>query len=99
MAVIIMGIDPGLRTTGWGAIRAEGSALAFVGAGTISSCADSALCDRLAALYRGLSDVLAALSPASLLDALVSPAMRLSETIDSGSLATARGSGYQRFFL
>jgi len=34
--------------------------------------------------------VLAALSPASLLDALVSPAMRLSETIDSGSLATAR---------
>jgi crossover junction endodeoxyribonuclease RuvC len=63
MAVIIMGIDPGLRTTGWGAIRAEGSALAFMGAGTISSCADSALCDRLAALYRGLSDVLEALSP------------------------------------
>lgn len=63
MAVIIMGIDPGLRTTGWGAIRAEGSTLAYVGAGTVSSCGEAPLCDRLAALYRGLEDVLAELAP------------------------------------
>jgi len=63
MAVIIMGIDPGLRTTGWGAIRADGAALGFVGAGTVSSPPDGVLCERLADLYRGLADILAKLSP------------------------------------
>lgn len=63
MAVIIMGIDPGLRVTGWGAVRAEGSSLAFVGSGTVASHADGALCDRLAALYRGLADAIASVAP------------------------------------
>jgi len=63
MAVIIMGIDPGLRTTGWGAIRAEGSRLAFVGSGAVASAPDDPLCQRLATLYQGLCGVLARLAP------------------------------------
>ena len=31
----ILGIDPGLRTTGFGVIEAEGSRLAYVASGTI----------------------------------------------------------------
>ena len=35
--VTILGIDPGLRATGWGAIRVDGSALAFLASGTVTS--------------------------------------------------------------
>lgn len=63
MATIIVGIDPGLRTTGWGAVGVAGSALTFVGAGTITSCGDHAMCDRLAALYNGLAAILREMNP------------------------------------
>jgi crossover junction endodeoxyribonuclease RuvC len=33
----ILGIDPGLRTTGFGVIDAEGSELRYVASGTIST--------------------------------------------------------------
>jgi crossover junction endodeoxyribonuclease RuvC len=33
----ILGIDPGLRTTGFGVIDAEGSALRYVASGTVST--------------------------------------------------------------
>ena len=33
----ILGIDPGLRTTGFGVIDVEGSALSYVASGTIST--------------------------------------------------------------
>lgn len=63
MAIIILGIDPGLRATGWGAIAVQGSRLSFVGAGTISSGAGDPLGERLATLYRGLTDVLDLIVP------------------------------------
>lgn len=63
MAVTILGIDPGLRATGWGAIAADGSRLSFLSSGTIASVASEPLADRLAALYRGLCEVLDAIAP------------------------------------
>jgi crossover junction endodeoxyribonuclease RuvC len=63
MATIIMGIDPGLRITGWGAVRAQGSTLAFVAAGTVASPTEAVLGDRLAVLYRGLEAVMEDLAP------------------------------------
>ncbi len=36
-AVRILGVDPGLRHTGWGVIEADGSRLAFVASGAIHS--------------------------------------------------------------
>jgi crossover junction endodeoxyribonuclease RuvC len=61
--VTILGIDPGLRATGWGAIRADGSTLAFLASGTVSSDGNAPLATRLAALYAGLTAVLAEIAP------------------------------------
>lgn len=61
--VVIMGIDPGLRQTGWGAIVVRGSALSFRAAGTVSSDGGAPLAKRLMALHAGLSAVLADHAP------------------------------------
>lgn len=60
----ILGIDPGLRRTGWGVIDVLGNALHFVGSGTVTSQANGALSDRLLELYDGLSKVLEDHGPA-----------------------------------
>ncbi len=59
----IIGIDPGLRRTGWGAILCEGSRQRFLAAGTVVPDADAPLAERLLALHRGLSAVIADLAP------------------------------------
>lgn len=59
----IIGIDPGLRRTGWGVVDMSGTRLAFVAAGTVRSDEKDALCDRLAALYDGLVAVISEHSP------------------------------------
>jgi crossover junction endodeoxyribonuclease RuvC len=63
-AVRIIGIDPGLRRTGWGLIESDGPRLAFIAAGTIRPREDETLPDRLAALFIGLSEVISSWSPA-----------------------------------
>jgi crossover junction endodeoxyribonuclease RuvC len=59
----IIGIDPGLRRTGWGVIEARGNALAFVAAGTVTAPLDGELAARLAVLFDGLSEVVASHAP------------------------------------
>ena len=59
----ILGIDPGLRRTGWGVVDVAGSRLSFVGAGTLKPPEKEQLADRLAALFRMLSDVIAETNP------------------------------------
>mgnify|MGYP001267569588 CR=1 FL=1 len=54
----IIGIDPGLRRTGWGVIDTAGSALRFVASGTVRSDADADLASRLRQLHDGLASVL-----------------------------------------
>jgi crossover junction endodeoxyribonuclease RuvC len=51
-----IGIDPGLRTTGFGVIDVDGQKLTYVASGTIES-GDPAkgLPERLGALYAGLN--------------------------------------------
>lgn len=56
--VRIIGIDPGLRRTGWGVIESEGSSLRFIASGTIKSVDKADLAVRLEQLYRGLEEVL-----------------------------------------
>lgn len=62
-AVTIVGIDPGLRHTGWGAIVVNGSALSFRAAGTIASDSGAPLADRLLTLHQGLTAMLAEEGP------------------------------------
>ena len=58
MVVRIIGIDPGLRRTGWGVIESSGTRLSYIACGTVTSDATEALCQRLAALFAGLDAVL-----------------------------------------
>ncbi|MCW5698180.1 MAG: crossover junction endodeoxyribonuclease RuvC [Bauldia sp.] len=62
-AIRILGIDPGLRRTGWGLIEVAGNTLAFVAAGTVRAPLDGPLAARLLALHEGLAAVLAATAP------------------------------------
>jgi crossover junction endodeoxyribonuclease RuvC len=57
--VIIIGLDPGLGTTGWGVIAAEGNRLRHLANGQIRTDAKDALPARLVALHARLASVLA----------------------------------------
>ena len=57
-AIRIIGIDPGLRRTGWGIIETLGNSLRFVAAGTILSDAKLDLASRLCQLHDGLAGVI-----------------------------------------
>lgn len=63
--MILIGLDPGLQTTGWGVIEAEGSRLRHVAHGAVRSRAADPISDRLAQLYEGLEAVLALHRPAA----------------------------------
>jgi crossover junction endodeoxyribonuclease RuvC len=62
-AVRILGIDPGLRHTGWGVIEAEGSRLVFVACGAVHTETGQSLASRLKLLHDGLAAVIAAHRP------------------------------------
>ena len=53
----ILGIDPGLRRTGWGMIATEGNHLRFLACGSLATDGGAALADRLLAIHRGLSAI------------------------------------------
>ena len=59
----IIGIDPGLRRTGWGIIEAEGARLSYVASGLITSDREDALAYRLRDLYEGMVEVIAGFKP------------------------------------
>jgi crossover junction endodeoxyribonuclease RuvC len=59
----ILGVDPGLRRTGWGLITIAGNALDFIAAGTVKAPLDGELAHRLLVLHEGLSDVVRAYRP------------------------------------
>ncbi|MCA3561213.1 MAG: crossover junction endodeoxyribonuclease RuvC [Aestuariivirga sp.] len=61
--VRIIGIDPGLRNTGWGVISQEGSRLAYVADGAIHSDGDAPLAERLLQLHAQLIDILREFEP------------------------------------
>jgi len=58
----ILGIDPGLRTMGWGVIDAHGSRLGHVANGLCKSQGDD-LATRLLSLHVQLSDIMARYAP------------------------------------
>ena len=62
--VRILGIDPGLRRTGWGVIETEGNRLTFVGCGSVEPPEGLALASRLLAIHEGLAAVLNDFRPA-----------------------------------
>lgn len=61
--MLILGLDPGLGTTGWGLIRADGNRLSHVANGQIRTDAGTSLPVRLAALDAALGTVIATHGP------------------------------------
>jgi len=59
----ILGIDPGLRKTGWGVIVSEGSKLSFLACGCIESDQALSLAQRLRQLHDGLDAVISNWTP------------------------------------
>lgn len=59
----ILGLDPGLRHTGWGVLDATGSRLIYVADGAVHSDEARSLAERLVQLHDGLTDILARFSP------------------------------------
>jgi len=57
--VRILGLDPGLGTTGWGLIQAEGNRLAHIANGQIKTDASTRLPQRLSALADQLDAIIA----------------------------------------
>jgi len=54
----ILGIDPGLRHTGWGVIVCEGNRLSFVACGSVETNSKASLAERLVTIYDGLVRVI-----------------------------------------
>ncbi len=61
--VRILGIDPGLRSTGFGVIDMLGSRLSYVASGCISSDSAQNLPLRIKALFDGITEVIATYRP------------------------------------
>ena len=61
--VRIIGIDPGLRRTGWGVIESDGVRLTYVDSGYVASDSDDALAYRLREIFDGLTSVIASFRP------------------------------------
>lgn len=59
----ILGIDPGLRRTGFGVIDAQGPAIRYVGSGVIKPEIAGTEPERLAELFRGVQELVAHFTP------------------------------------
>jgi crossover junction endodeoxyribonuclease RuvC len=62
-AIRILGLDPGLRRTGWGVVEIAGNRLVFVGCGSVTTRDGDALAVRLLALHDGLTTIVAEFHP------------------------------------
>lgn len=62
-AIRILGVDPGLRATGWGVVSISGNALTFIASGTVKAPLDGELARRLVAIHDGLTAVVGVWRP------------------------------------
>lgn len=60
----LIGLDPGLRLTGWGVIEVEGNRLRHVAHGVVKVPTQDSLAERLRELFEGVAQVLEAQRPA-----------------------------------
>ena len=84
----ILGLDPGLRITGWGVIDVCGSRLSHVDHGVIKSNDKDSLAERILALYLQLKDVIKTYAPQ---EAAVEETFVNKNPLSALKLGTARG--------
>src|SRR3954452_6823339 len=86
--VRIIGIDPGLRRTGWGVIETEGNRLVFIGVGSGGAADTLPLASRLLAIHEGLAVVLGDFRP---MEAAVEQTFVNKDGVATLKLGQARG--------
>jgi crossover junction endodeoxyribonuclease RuvC len=84
----ILGIDPGLRRTGWGVIESDGNRLIFVGCGSVEPPDGLPLASRLLAIHEGLAAVLRDFAP---VEAAVEQTFVNKDGVATMKLGQARG--------
>lgn len=84
----LLGLDPGLRHTGWGVIEVLGTRLRFVACGAVDSASADDLATRLVTLYDGLGTVIERFAP---LEAAVEETVVNVNASSSLKLGHARG--------
>jgi crossover junction endodeoxyribonuclease RuvC len=86
--VRILGIDPGLRRTGWGVVETCGNRLSFIGCGSVEPPEHLPLARRLLAIHQGLAKVLEDYAPA---EAAVEQTFVNKDAVATLKLGQARG--------
>ncbi|MBG6221520.1 MULTISPECIES: crossover junction endodeoxyribonuclease RuvC [unclassified Janthinobacterium] len=61
--MIILGIDPGLRTTGFGVIEKHGNKLRYIASGTVKTGSEEQLPPRLKIILHGVSEIVSTYRP------------------------------------
>lgn len=87
-ALKLLGIDPGLRSTGWGVVEMSGAKLTHLGNGTVKSDGSLSLAERLVMLETGLAQVMADFQPH---EAAVETAFMARDAVAALKLGQARG--------
>ncbi len=59
MAIRLLGLDPGLRHTGWGVIDVDGNSMRAVASGAVSAEQALPMADRLQRIFQGIGAVIA----------------------------------------
>ncbi|SCA56795.1 component of RuvABC resolvasome, endonuclease [Candidatus Terasakiella magnetica] len=59
----LLGLDPGLRITGWGIIDIDGNRMSYIADGAIKTNAKLPLAERLVQLYEGIEEVIKRFGP------------------------------------
>jgi len=88
MSTRILGLDPGLRITGWGIIDVAGSSLTHVDHGIVTSKDTEDLSSRLVSLYSQLIDIIQQYAPQ---EAAVEETFVNKNPASALKLGTARG--------
>jgi crossover junction endodeoxyribonuclease RuvC len=84
----LIGLDPGLRRTGWGVITMSGNRLSRVAEGVVQTDQGLTLAERLAHLYRGLVAILERYRPD---EAAVEETFVNTNAVSTLKLGVARG--------
>ena len=63
LPIRILGIDPGLRSTGFGVIDKTGNTLAYVASGCVKTDAEGSLPQRIKTILDGLAEIIATYRP------------------------------------
>ncbi|MBI4274285.1 MAG: crossover junction endodeoxyribonuclease RuvC [Rhizobiales bacterium] len=62
-AIRILGIDPGLRRTGWGVVESRGNRLIFIACGSVETSERDNLASRLVVIHDGLARIVTEFKP------------------------------------